>query len=95
MLILEAELGRPIASVFTTITERPIASASVGQVYRAELAFDGREVAVKVQRPGVQSKIAVDIFLLRSAVGVLQSLAGMTRDLRYEAGWLLHGRLCV
>lgn len=48
---LEEELGRPLGEVFTVIDERPLAAASVGQVYLATLA-SGAEVVVKVQRSG-------------------------------------------
>ena len=46
--ILQLELGRPIAEVFSSISERPIAAASLGQVYKAVLRETGEEVAVKV-----------------------------------------------
>ena len=52
------------------------------QVYRATLAADGQDVAVKVQRPGVEATIALDVYLLRQAIGVVQQAAGVTRDLR-------------
>eukprot|EP00191_Tetraselmis_sp_GSL018_P007540 CAMPEP_0177621080 /NCGR_PEP_ID=MMETSP0419_2-20121207/27354_1 /TAXON_ID=582737 /ORGANISM="Tetraselmis sp., Strain GSL018" /LENGTH=265 /DNA_ID=CAMNT_0019120893 /DNA_START=168 /DNA_END=961 /DNA_ORIENTATION=+ len=50
---IEKELGRPASEVFSEISEAPIASASLAQVYKARLASTGEEVAVKVQRPGV------------------------------------------
>lgn len=83
--IIEAELGAPIGEVFSSISPQPIASASLGQVYRATLAADGQDVAVKVQRPGVEPTIALDVFLLRQAIGVVQKAAGMRRDLRVLA----------
>ncbi|KAL4425135.1 hypothetical protein ABPG77_008240 [Micractinium sp. CCAP 211/92] len=83
--IIESELGAPVAEVFSSISPKPIASASLGQVYRATLAADGQDVAVKVQRPGVEPTIALDVFLLRQAIGVVQKAAGMRRDLRVLA----------
>jgi len=62
---IEAELGKPAAELFARISERPLASASLGQVYRAALP-GGEEVAVKVQRPGLERAIAFDLDLLRS-----------------------------
>src|SRR6185503_18315598 len=62
--IIEAELGRPIKEVFADISERPIASASLGQVYRTTLT-KGEDVAVKVQRPRLSEKIRFDLDLLR------------------------------
>src|ERR1700694_392479 len=49
--VIEDDLEEPIAKVFASFDEEPIAAASIGQVYRATLADDGREVAVKVQYP--------------------------------------------
>ncbi|CAJ1446794.1 unnamed protein product [Effrenium voratum] len=47
--IIESELGRPVGEVFEEISPAPIASASLGQVYRAKIR-EGPEVAVKVQQ---------------------------------------------
>jgi len=63
--ILEAELGRPIAEVYSEIGPEPVAAASLGQVYRATL-LDGTDVAVKVQRPGAEATIALDLYILRA-----------------------------
>src|SRR6266545_4609839 len=52
--IVEAELGRPVYEAYPEIDAEPIAAASLGQVYRARLAT-GEEVAVKVQRPNLES----------------------------------------
>ncbi|KAL1530023.1 hypothetical protein AB1Y20_000948 [Prymnesium parvum] len=66
--IIAAELrvsgGATRLSIFTTISDKPLASASIGQVYKATLR-DGREVAVKVQRPQILDAIALDLYLLR------------------------------
>ena len=63
--ILRQEFGvDDLSSIFKTISPQPVASASIGQVYRATLV-DGREVAVKVQRPNILSEIALDLYLLR------------------------------
>ena len=64
--ILQEELGRPIAEVFSSISERPIAAASLGQVYKAVLRETSEAVAVKVQRPGVEPVIFKDLFIFRS-----------------------------
>ncbi len=82
--ILESELGKPIPEIFSKLSEQPIASASMGQVYRGTLvdSMGGAEVAVKVRRPGAYEKIKTDIGLLRNTIGIVQKLAGITRDLR-------------
>lgn len=82
--ILESELGRPISDIFEELSESPLASASMGQVYRGTLKaeYGGKRVAVKIRRPGVYDTIQTDIGLLRATVGIVQKLAGVTRDLR-------------
>ncbi len=57
---VEADLGRPLDSLFADWEPAPIAAASIGQVHRATLA-DGRQVAVKVQYPGVDRAIKTDL----------------------------------
>jgi aarF domain-containing kinase len=81
--ILEEELGRPAGEVFEFLSPDPVASASIGQVYRGVLRpeFGGTNVAVKVQRPGASESIALDIFLLRRLLAVVQRAAGITRNL--------------
>jgi ubiquinone biosynthesis protein len=55
-------LGRPADELFRSIEEDPIAAASIAQVHRAVTA-DGREVAVKVLRPGIEAAFRRDIAL--------------------------------
>ncbi len=61
--LLEAELGAPPAAAFEAIDEVPFAAASIGQVHRARHA--GRDVAVKVQYPGIEDAIAADLRTVR------------------------------
>lgn len=61
---IEEQLGAPIDSLFTHFDETAIASASIGQVYRARLAQSGIDVVVKVQRPNIALTIDRDIDLL-------------------------------
>src|SRR5262245_6228092 len=61
--VVQAELGVRISKAFRRFDPTPIAAASLGQVHRAVLR-DGREVAVKVQRPGVRLQVADDLEVL-------------------------------
>jgi len=65
--VVERELlqGEPIASIFREFDDEPLGSASIAQVHRAVL-LDGREVAVKVQRPNCEPKLLGDIANLKS-----------------------------
>ena len=63
--------GRPYAEVFRSIEKVPVASASVAQVHFAVL-HDGREVAVKILRPGIREVIAQDVALLYTMAGFLE-----------------------
>jgi predicted unusual protein kinase regulating ubiquinone biosynthesis (AarF/ABC1/UbiB family) len=58
--VIEEELGERIKDVFDEFDEEAVAAASIGQVYRARLT-DGREVAVKVQYPGVAAAVRADM----------------------------------
>ncbi|ESW12793.1 hypothetical protein PHAVU_008G143200 [Phaseolus vulgaris] len=62
---IERELGLSLDSVFSSISPSPIAAASLGQVYKAQLKYSGRLVAVKVQRPGIEEAIGLDFYLIR------------------------------
>jgi predicted unusual protein kinase regulating ubiquinone biosynthesis (AarF/ABC1/UbiB family) len=58
--VIEADLEEPLEDVFDEFEEEPIAAASIGQVYRANLS-NGRAVAVKVQYPGVNQAVRADM----------------------------------
>ena len=59
--VIESQLDEPFKDVFDEFDEEPIAAASIGQVYRARLAETGKEVAVKVQYPGVAAAVRADM----------------------------------
>jgi len=73
--IMEENLGRPLSEVFSSISERPIAAASIGQVYKAVLKGTGEQVAVKVQRPNVTTTIMRDLLIFRSLAWVINPLS--------------------
>jgi predicted unusual protein kinase regulating ubiquinone biosynthesis (AarF/ABC1/UbiB family) len=77
--LVETELGAPIDKLFTRWDEAPIASASIGQVHRAQLE-DGREVAVKVQHPGIAGAMESDL----ANAGILEGFAGLAAGPRID-----------
>jgi ubiquinone biosynthesis protein len=69
---IEGELKKRISDVFEYFEEKPIASASIGQVHVGVLKKTKEKVAVKVQRPGVSGIIKADIEILMDMAGVLK-----------------------
>lgn len=55
----------PLDAIFSSVSSSPVAAASLGQVYKAQLKHTGHIVAVKVQRPGIEEVIGLDFFLIR------------------------------
>ncbi|XP_023536281.1 uncharacterized aarF domain-containing protein kinase At1g71810, chloroplastic [Cucurbita pepo subsp. pepo] len=78
---IERELNIPLDELFSEISPQPTAAASLGQVYQARLRRNGQVVAVKVQRPGVQAAIALDILILRYLAAVFRKVAKLNTDL--------------
>ncbi len=61
---IEEELGDSPDQIYAELTAQPVAAASLGQVYKGKLKT-GETVAVKVQRPGLAKRIALDVYILR------------------------------
>jgi len=70
--VVTAELGVRMSRAFQEFEATPIASASLGQVHRAVLR-DGRQVVVKVQRPGVRGRVADDLEVIEELAGFLDA----------------------
>ena len=64
--IITNELKRPITSIFSQIDYSPIASASLGQVYKGKLLDIEKDVIIKVQRPNLRQTIEEDVFILKA-----------------------------
>ena len=69
--VIEEQLCAPIDELFASFQEKPLGSASIGQVHRAKLK-SGKEVVVKIQRPGIDVIMEHDIMLLRKLIRPLK-----------------------
>ena len=83
---IEENLGKPTSELFKSFDDKPMGSASIAQVHKAEL-FDGTVVAVKVRRPGIVETIAQDFALIEKLIDkVATKLVGEVdiRDMIYD-----------
>lgn len=88
--IIEEELGVRPSRLFAFFDPEPLAAASLAQVHRAVLR-DGREVAVKVQRPGMDGAIRLDLEVLSELAGTADALTETGRRLHF-ADWIAEFR---
>jgi len=79
--LVERAFGRPIEAIFERFDAEPVASASIAQVHFARLK-DGREVAVKVLRPGMLLAIDDDLSLMRTAARWIERFSADARRLK-------------
>jgi ubiquinone biosynthesis protein len=73
---IETEFGRKIEEIFKNFIKEPVGSASIGQVHLAETK-DGKEVAVKVQRPKVKNKIMADMEILEDLAEMFKNILNL------------------
>ncbi|MEE9293728.1 MAG: AarF/UbiB family protein [Phycisphaerae bacterium] len=76
---ISGELGAPLSEAYRSIDDEPIASGSIGQVYRATLT-DGRPVVIKVRRPNIEQEIRSDLQLLKWLAEGLERWVSETRQ---------------
>nr|WP_244959035.1 2-polyprenylphenol 6-hydroxylase [Novosphingobium marinum] len=81
---IEFSFDRPLEALYSEFDTEPVGSASIAQVYRAR-TIDGRDVAVKVLRPGIREKFAQDIETYEWAAAHLEALGGEASRLRPRA----------
>ena len=79
--VIRADLG---AGVFASVDPEPLATASIAQTHRA-LLETGREVVVKVRRPGVVEQVDLDLALLRTTARLLAGHSETAQLLQLEA----------
>jgi predicted unusual protein kinase regulating ubiquinone biosynthesis (AarF/ABC1/UbiB family) len=73
-VVIERDLHAPLEAIFAEVDSCPAGSASLGQVHHARLK-DGREVAIKVQRPGIAQIVRTDLTTLRWVLELVRRLA--------------------
>ena len=78
--VLESDLKRSLDACFTSVEETPIGSASIAQVHGAVLP-GGERVVVKVQRPGIEQTVRVDLEIMAQLAGLLE---------KHVEGWKIH-----
>ncbi|MEK9754144.1 MAG: 2-polyprenylphenol 6-hydroxylase [Rhodospirillaceae bacterium] len=78
---IEDEFGETMDVLFASFDDEPVAAASIAQVHLA-VTSDGREVAVKVLRPGIEEAFARDIDMLRWLAGLIESARPDLRRLK-------------
>ena len=101
---IEKEFKVPLGELFEYIEEKPLASASIGQVHRARLK-NGKTVIVKVQRPGIEESIEIDLAILMDlarlaekhmasmrVLGPVALVEEFSRSLRRELDYVREGR---
>jgi ubiquinone biosynthesis protein len=102
--VIEEDLGNTLERLFLEFERQPVAAASIGQVHRAILP-NGRQVAVKVQRPGAPRQIEADLALLYQAARLVKErvhaldfidahalIDEFARQIRQELDYRLEGR---
>ncbi|MEL6928909.1 MAG: AarF/ABC1/UbiB kinase family protein [Cyanobacteria bacterium J06600_6] len=101
---IEADFAKPIDKLFASFDPIPLAAASLGQVHKARL-FNGEDIVVKIQRPGLKQLFTIDLAILRQIARYFQNHRewGKNRDwmgiyeeccriLWEETDYLLEGR---
>jgi predicted unusual protein kinase regulating ubiquinone biosynthesis (AarF/ABC1/UbiB family) len=83
--LAEAELGAPLGSMFESFHEEPLAAASLGQVHRARLpgklgsGLPSRDIVVKIQRPGIEELVEVDLSAIQRVARWLSRRASISK----------------
>lgn len=104
--VIQESLGHPLSTVFRSIEEKPIGTASIGVVYRGEL-LSGERVVVKVRRPGIEKTLRTDFEIVRfmatqaerissdaKAVGLVRVIDDFFRATMSELNFMTEAQNC-
>lgn len=75
---VEEALGQPPETAFASFDAKPLAAASMAQVHRATL-HDGREVVLKIQRPGIRPRVEADLRLIAQLASIVETASAEAR----------------
>lgn len=84
LLVAHQEFSRPLQEVFLSIDNIPRASASLGQVHRGQL-HSGETVAVKIQRPGIEDLVAIDLKAVGRVISLIKRFTDWERFVDFNA----------
>ncbi|WP_224816473.1 2-polyprenylphenol 6-hydroxylase [Hasllibacter sp. MH4015] len=79
--VVAEEMGRPVDEIFSAFSD-PVAAASIAQVHRATLVEGGRDVAVKILRPGIERAFRKDVDAFHLMATLIETLSPSSRRLR-------------
>ncbi len=82
--LAEQEFAQPLANVFASISDEPLASASLGQVHLGKLS-SGETVAIKIQRPGIEDLVSIDLKAVGRVIQVVKKLTDWERFIDLDA----------
>ncbi|WP_040285029.1 ABC1 kinase family protein [Sporosarcina koreensis] len=83
MALLDAEWGRDHRELLSDVSSAPVASASIGEVYKAKL-LDGSEVAIKIQRPNIERILAADFKAVKIVIWLAKRFTAFTKQIDFD-----------
>lgn len=81
---IEGGLGAKPSTLFSEFDRQPLATASIGQVHRARL-HDGREVVIKVRRPGIAEEATEQLGSLKRLAATIDTHTGVGKEFRFKS----------
>lgn len=83
LALLEAEWNTPYHDYLTALSEEPVASASIGEVYKGQLK-NGTDVAIKIQRPNIERIIRVDFKAMKIVIWLAKKFTNFSKQIDFD-----------